>query len=92
MSSKNAILLGPDGDGNKLYSNAHQNILLIAPHGAGKRVYFVIPSLLTFEESVMVHDIKLKNYELTNGYRASIGHKFLFGIRLKKIKLIDIIR
>ncbi|WPY01458.1 Putative VirD4 domain-containing protein [Candidatus Trichorickettsia mobilis] len=39
MSSKNAILLGLDGDGNKLYSNAHQNILLIAPHGAGKKVW-----------------------------------------------------
>jgi type IV secretion system protein VirD4 len=30
---------------------------------------------LAFEESAIVHDIKMENYELTSGYRASIGHK-----------------
>ena len=77
MSSKNNILLGLDNDGKKLYSDNqdYKHILLIAPHGSGKGTCFVLPSLLTFEESVIVHDIKMENYELTSGYRASTGHK-----------------
>ncbi len=75
MSSENHILLGYDNENNQLHSNGYQHILLIAPHGSGKGVSFVIPNLLTFQESAIVHDIKLENYMLTSGYRASIGHK-----------------
>ena len=77
MSSKNNILLGLDADNKKLFveNNDYRHIILIAPHGSGKGVCFVIPSLLAFEESTIVHDIKMENYELTSGYRASIGHK-----------------
>jgi type IV secretion system protein VirD4 len=81
MNSKNNILLGLDADNKKLFveNNDYRHIILIASHGSGKGVCFVIPSLLTFEESVIVHDIKMENYELTSGYRASIGHKiFMF--------------
>lgn len=77
MNSKNNILLGLDADNKKLFveNNDYRHIMLIAPHGSGKGVCFVIPSLLAFEESAIVHDIKMENYELTSGYRASIGHK-----------------
>lgn len=77
MNSTNNILLGLDTNGKKLFVEDHDymHIMLIAPHGSGKGVCFVIPSLLTFEESAIVHDIKMENYELTSGYRASIGHK-----------------
>ncbi len=77
MNSKNNILLGLDADNKKLFveNNDYRHIMLIAPHGSGKGVCFLIPSLLAFEESAIVHDIKMENYELTSGYRASIGHK-----------------
>ena len=77
MNSKNNILLGLDADNKKLFveNNDYRHIILIAPHGSGKGVCFVIPSLLAFEESAIIHDIKMENYELTSGYRASIGHK-----------------
>ena len=77
MNSKNNILLGYNADNKKLFveDNDYSHIMLIAPHGSGKGVCFVIPSLLAFEESAIVHDIKMENYELTSGYRASIGHK-----------------
>ena len=81
MNSKNNILLGSNADNKKLFveNNDYRHIILIAPHGSGKGVCFVIPSLLAFEESAIVHDIKMENYELTSGYRASIGHKiFMF--------------
>lgn len=77
MNSKNNILLGYNADNKKLFveDNDYSHIILLAPHGSGKGVCFVIPSLLAFEESAIVHDIKMENYELTSGYRASIGHK-----------------
>ncbi|MCC8398532.1 MAG: type IV secretory system conjugative DNA transfer family protein [Rickettsia endosymbiont of Labidopullus appendiculatus] len=79
MSSENAIFLGKSDDGKPLCAEGYQHILLLAPHGSGKGVCFVLPTLLTYSESCVVHDINLENYELTSGYRASIGHKiFVF--------------
>ncbi|WP_425363001.1 type IV secretory system conjugative DNA transfer family protein [Candidatus Tisiphia endosymbiont of Hybos culiciformis] len=79
MSSENAILLGKSDNGKPLYAEGYQHILLLAPQGSGKGVCFVLPALLTYSESCVVHDIKLENYELTSGYRESIGHKiFVF--------------
>lgn len=78
MQKNNAIILGKH-DENIISAEGYQHILLLAPHGSGKGVCFVLPTLLTLEESCIVHDIKLENYELTSGYRASIGHKiFVF--------------
>lgn len=75
--TRNNILLRHNADNKKLFveDNDYSHIMLLAPHGSGKGVCFVIPSLLAFEESAIVHDIKIENYELTSGYRASIGHK-----------------
>jgi type IV secretion system protein VirD4 len=75
MSSENAILLGKSDNGKPIYSEGYQHILLLAPHGSGKGVCFVLPTLLSLKKSCIVHDIKLENYTLTSGYRASIGHK-----------------
>ena len=72
MSSKILSRIGFDNDAeNKDY----KSILLMAPHGSGKGVCYVLPALLTFDESVIVHDIKMENYDLTSGYRSSLGHK-----------------
>lgn len=79
MSYSNSIILGK-GDSDKFYiAEGYQHILLLAPHGSGKGVSFVVPTLLTLQESCIIHDIKLENYQLTSGYRESIGHKiFVF--------------
>ncbi|MDR1425664.1 MAG: type IV secretory system conjugative DNA transfer family protein [Rickettsiales bacterium] len=65
---KKGMLLG-DYKGKYLVEYGFQHVLLFAPTGSGKGVGFVIPNLLFWEESVIVHDIKLENYELTSGYR-----------------------
>ena len=62
MSSENAIILGKNDNGKPLYTEGYQHILLLAPHGSGKGVCFVLPALLTYSESCVVHDIKLENY------------------------------
>jgi len=68
LRSKTGMLLGRDKKGF-LIADGFQHCLLFAPTGSGKGVGFVIPNLLFWTDSVIVHDIKLENYELTSGYR-----------------------
>ncbi len=68
LRCKEGVMLGKFK--NKfLVADGYQHILLFAPTGSGKGVGFVIPNLLFWRDSVIVHDIKLENYELTSGWR-----------------------
>ena len=71
ISAEKGLLLGNDDKGKHYISEGYQHVLLLAPAGGGKGVSFVIPNLLSWNESVIVHDIKCENYELTSGWRAS---------------------
>lgn len=76
LRARKGIMLGRTGVSNYLIADDFQHILLFAPTGSGKGVGFVIPNLLYWEESVICHDIKLENYELTSGYRQEkLGQK-----------------
>ncbi len=76
LRSKKGMLLGRDTKGKLLVADGFQHALLFAPTGSGKGVGFVIPNLLYWEDSVVVHDIKLENYELTSGWRSEkLGQK-----------------
>lgn len=68
LFEKKGMLLG-QYKGKYLVEYSFQHALLFAPTGSGKGVGFVIPNLLFWDESVIVHDIKLENYEKTSGYR-----------------------
>ncbi|NRA74017.1 MAG: type IV secretory system conjugative DNA transfer family protein [Rickettsiales bacterium] len=68
LRAKTGLLLGKDNKGNYV-SSGYQHALLFAPTGSGKGVGFVIPNLLFWEDSCLVHDIKLENFELTSGWR-----------------------
>lgn len=74
LRSKKGMLLGRDR-GGYLVAGGYQHALLFAPTGSGKGVGFVIPNLLFWEDSVVVHDIKLENYELASGFRRKMGQK-----------------
>ncbi len=74
LRSKEGMLLGVDNNGYYI-SEGFQHALLFAPTGSGKGVGFVIPNLLFWQHSVVVHDIKLENFQLTSGWRAKQGHK-----------------
>lgn len=49
-----------------------EHILVFAPTRSGKGVGIVIPTLLSWDESVLVHDIKGENWALTSGYRQKV--------------------
>src|SRR5690606_20010793 len=48
------------------------------PTRSGKGVGLVVPSLLTWPGSAVVHDIKGENWGLTAGWRARFSHCLLF--------------
>ena len=55
-----------------------EHVLCFAPTRSGKGVGLVVPSLLTWPGSAIVHDIKGENWTLTAGFRSRIGQVLLF--------------
>ncbi|MGO9446441.1 MAG: type IV secretory system conjugative DNA transfer family protein [Thiobacillaceae bacterium] len=49
-----------------------EHIMVFAPTRSGKGVGIVIPTLLSWQESVLVHDIKGENWHLTSGFRSRV--------------------
>jgi type IV secretion system protein VirD4 len=81
---RRAGLLGPDGvvlgrfGDRYLRHNGPEHVLCFAPTRSGKGVGLVIPTLLTWPYSTIVHDIKGENFRLTSGWRARFGPVLLF--------------
>jgi type IV secretion system protein VirD4 len=73
LRNTEGLIVGIDEQNNFYRSSGYQHIFLIAPTGSGKGVSFVLPNLLSSEDSVIVHDIKMENYTLTSGWRAERG-------------------
>jgi type IV secretion system protein VirD4 len=61
-----------------LRHNGSEHVLCFAPTRSGKGVGLVVPTLLTWPESCIVHDIKGENWTLTSGFRSQHGRVFLF--------------
>ena len=55
-----------------------EHILAVAPTRSGKGVGLVIPTLLTWPGSAVIHDIKGENWALTAGWRARFSDCLLF--------------
>ncbi len=55
-----------------------EHVLCFAPTRSGKGVGLVVPTLLTWPHSAIVHDIKGENWELTAGFRSSFSRTLLF--------------
>jgi type IV secretion system protein VirD4 len=81
---RKAGLLHPDGvllgrwHGAYLRHHGPEHVLCFAPTRSGKGVGLVVPTLLTWPDSAIVHDIKGENWTLTAGWRARFGRVVLF--------------
>ncbi|MBY8917991.1 conjugal transfer protein TraG [Nitratireductor sp. L1-7-SE] len=81
---RSAELLGPDGvvlgryERDYLRHDGPEHVLCFAPTRSGKGVGLVVPTLLTWPGSCIVHDIKGENWTLTAGFRAKHGRVLLF--------------
>ncbi len=81
---RTAGLLDPDGvvlgrvESSYLRHDGPEHVLCFAPTRSGKGVGLVVPSLLTWPGSCIVHDIKGENWNLTAGWRSRFGRVLLF--------------
>jgi len=71
------VVLGRHGRAY-LRHDGPEHVLCFAPTRSGKGVGLVVPTLLTWSESVIVHDIKGENFRLTAGFRSRHGRVLLF--------------
>jgi type IV secretion system protein VirD4 len=60
-----------------LRHNGPEHIRVFAPTRSGKGVGLILPTLLAWEGSSIVLDIKGENWALTSGWRKSVGQKVL---------------
>jgi type IV secretion system protein VirD4 len=81
---RTAGLFEPDGvvlgrfKRDYLRHDGPEHVLCFAPTRSGKGVGLVVPTLLTWPGSVIVHDIKGENWTLTAGWRSRFGRVLLF--------------
>jgi type IV secretion system protein VirD4 len=84
LDIRRASLAGADGvilgriEGQYLRHDGPEHVLCFAPTRSGKGVGLVVPTLLTWPGSCIVHDIKGENWSLTAGFRAQHGRVLLF--------------
>ncbi len=81
---KTAQLLRPAGvflgtvNGGYLRHDGPEHVMAFAPTRSGKGVGLVVPTLLTWQDSAVIHDIKGENWQLTAGWRSRFSHCVLF--------------
>ncbi|HBX93949.1 MAG TPA: conjugal transfer protein TraG, partial [Hyphomonas sp.] len=67
------VFLG-QASGSYLRHDGPDHVMAFAPTRSGKGVGLVVPTLLSWPHSVLVHDIKGENWQLTSGWRSEFSH------------------
>jgi len=65
-------------DQRYLRHDGPEHVMAFAPTRSGKGVGLVIPTLLSWTHSVIIHDIKGENWQLTAGWRSQFSFCLLF--------------
>ncbi|MEO0419467.1 MAG: conjugal transfer protein TraG [Pseudomonadota bacterium] len=65
-------------DGRYLRHDGPEHVMAFAPTRSGKGVGLVVPTLLGWTGSAVIHDIKGENWEITAGWRSRFSHCLLF--------------
>lgn len=71
------VFLGRQG-GRYLRHDGPEHVMAFAPTRSGKGVGLVVPTLLSWTGSAVIHDIKGENWQLTAGWRSRFSHALLF--------------
>ncbi|WDA39311.1 conjugal transfer protein TraG [Sphingobium sp. YC-XJ3] len=64
--------------GRYLRHDGPEHVMAFAPTRSGKGVGLVVPTLLSWTGSAVIHDIKGENWQITAGWRARFSHALLF--------------
>jgi type IV secretion system protein VirD4 len=65
-------------DEHYLRHDGPEHVMAFAPTRSGKGVGLVVPTLLSWTDSAVIHDIKGENWEITSGWRSTFSHCLLF--------------
>jgi type IV secretion system protein VirD4 len=91
MLGDRGVILGQYGY-RYLRDDSEAHILLVAPTRAGKGVGVIIPTLLTWPESVLVTDPKDgENYDVSHRWRERLGPVLAFTLRRKPETRINVL-
>lgn len=71
------VFLGQHDD-HYLRHEGPEHVLTFAPTRSGKGVGLVVPTLLSWPSSAVIHDIKGENWQITAGWRSRFSHCLLF--------------
>ncbi|MEJ1962238.1 MAG: conjugal transfer protein TraG [Gammaproteobacteria bacterium] len=71
------VFLGTLGE-RYLRHDGPEHVMAFAPTRSGKGVGLVVPTLLSWPHSAVIHDIKGENWQLTAGFRSRFSHCLLF--------------
>lgn len=77
LFAEQGVVLGKFNN-SYLRHDGPEHVLCFAPTRSGKGVGLVIPTLLTWSGSAIVHDIKGENWNLTAGFRSGFSRVLLF--------------
>jgi type IV secretion system protein VirD4 len=78
LLGEEGVIIGGTPEGQYLRDNGPEHVACIAPTRSGKGVGQVIPTLLTWPGSVLVHDIKGENWERTSAWRSRFSNVIYF--------------
>ena len=77
LLANRGVFLGRFGT-HYLRHDGPEHVMAFAPTRSGKGVGLVVPTLLGWTGSAVIHDIKGENWELTAGWRSQFSHCLLF--------------
>ena len=77
LTQSTGVFLGQH-DRQYLRHEGPEHVLTFAPTRSGKGVGLVVPTLLSWPASAVIHDIKGENWSITAGWRSRFSHCLLF--------------
>ena len=77
LTNPAGVFLGLHDD-QYLRHEGPEHVLTFAPTRSGKGVGLVVPTLLSWPASAVIHDIKGENWQITAGWRSHFSHCLLF--------------
>ncbi|MDE2027001.1 MAG: type IV secretory system conjugative DNA transfer family protein [Candidatus Omnitrophica bacterium] len=81
LKQDKGIYVGRWGD-DYLRETSGEHVIVVGPTGSGKGTGYVIPNLLSWDESAIVFDMKGEIYKATSGYRKDVLKQKVFAIDL----------
>lgn len=77
LLKSSGLILGRHGQ-DYLRHDGPEHVIVFAPTRSGKGVGLVVPTLLSWTGSAVIHDIKGENWEVSAGWRSRFSHCLLF--------------